>query len=106
MLVHHADPCGHRVTRPGEMLRHIIKQDFTLFGTVQAIEHVHQGGLAGTVLTEETVDFARFDDEINVIVGDKSAKPLGDPTEFELHASQSIRQRCAVLRPGDPVDLW
>jgi ribose transport system ATP-binding protein len=74
-----------RVTGAGEVLDDVVEQDLALVGLVQAVEHVHQGGLAGTVLTEKTMDLTGLDDEVDVIVGDEGAEPLRDASQFELH---------------------
>jgi hypothetical protein len=37
------------------------------------------------------MDLAGIDREVDVIVGEQSAKPFGYSTKFELHDSQSIR---------------
>jgi hypothetical protein len=42
------------------------------------------------------MDFAGLYREVDVIVGDECAKPLGDAPELELHGSQSIRQRLSL----------
>jgi hypothetical protein len=47
---------SHR--RRGEVLDDAVEQDLALVGLKQAVEHVHQRGLAGAVLAEEAVDLA------------------------------------------------
>ena len=86
VLVHHADAGAHRVAGTLEVLHDIVEQDHAVVGAVEPVEDVHQRRLAGAVLTEETVDLSRLDDEVDVVVRDEGAEPLGDPAEFELHA--------------------
>ena len=92
VLVDHADAGGHGIPRPTEMLHDVIEEDLALIGTVQAIQDVHEGRLAGTVLAEQRVDLTRLDDEVDVVVGDEPAEAFGDPAELELHSSQSIEK--------------
>jgi len=60
VLMHHADSGGHRISRAGEMLLHPVEKNLALLGPIEAAENIHQRRLAGTVLTEQTVDLARF----------------------------------------------
>ena len=87
MLVHHADAGAHRVAGAAEVLDVIVEEDDALVGGVEPVEHVHQRRLARAVLAEQAVDLARLDDEIDVVVGDEAAEPLGDSAEFELHGA-------------------
>ena len=82
VLVHHADAGVHRVTGAGEVLHLVVEQDLALVGLVQAVQHVHEGGLACAVLAEQAVDLARFDREVNVVVRDQRTEPLGDAAKF------------------------
>ena len=85
VLVHHADAGLHGVAGAGEVLDGVVEQDLALVGLVQAVEDVHQGGLACAVLAEQAVDLTGFDREVDVVVRDQGAEPLGDAAEFELH---------------------
>ena len=85
MLVDHADSGAHRVTGSGEMLDGVVEQDLALVGLVEAVEHVHEGGLAGAVLSEKGVDLTGFDREVDVVVRDQGTERLCDATELELH---------------------
>ena len=85
VLVHHADPGLDRVARSVEVDRATVDQQLTLVRRVQAVEHVHQRALAGTVLAEERVDLTRLDREVDVVVGHQGPEPLGDPLELQSH---------------------
>ena len=61
VLVDHADAGGDRVAGAGEVLHHVVEDDLALVGRVEAVEDVHQRGLAGAVLAEQRVDLARLD---------------------------------------------
>ena len=52
--------------------------DDTLLGLVQAEQNTHQRALAGAVLSQKRVDFAFFQLEGNVIVGDDAGESLRD----------------------------
>jgi len=98
VLVHHADARRHGVAGAGEPLDDVVEQDLALVGLVQAVQHVHERGLARAVLAEQRVDLSRFDDEVDVIVGHEAAEALGDAAEFELHnctLSRGVRGRRA-----------
>jgi hypothetical protein len=85
VLVHHADAGTHGVTRAREVLDVVVEQDLALVGLVQAVEDVHQRGLAGAVLAEQAVDLAGLDGQADVVVGGQRAESLGDAPQFELH---------------------
>ena len=85
VLVHHADAGSHRVARAGEVLDLVVQEDLALVGGVQAVQDVHQRGLAGAVLPEQAVDLARLDDEVDVVVRDERPEALGDASKLEPH---------------------
>jgi hypothetical protein len=87
VLMHHADACGHRVAGAGEPLHDTVEQDLALVGPIQAVQNVHEGGLASAVLSEKGVDLTGFDCQIDVVIGDQCTESLGDPAKFELHGS-------------------
>ena len=82
-------PAAHGVAGTGEVLDLVVEQDLALVGLVEAVEHVHQRGLAGAVLAEQAVDLAGLDREVDVVVGDQVTEALGDAAEFELHGVAS-----------------
>ena len=95
VLVHHADPGAHRVAGALEVLHVIVEEDHALVGGVQAVEDIHERRLARAVLAQQAVDLSRLDDEIDAVVGDEGAEPLGDPAEFELHGADPSDGGCA-----------
>ena len=64
-----------------------VDEDLALVGVQQAEEDVHQRRLAGAVLTEEAVDLAGLDDEVDLVVGGEGTESLRDPAEFDAHQS-------------------
>ena len=62
---------------------HAVDEDLALVRLQQAVELVHQGGLAGAVLAEQGVDLAGLDGQVDVVVGHQVAEALGDAAQFE-----------------------
>ena len=58
VLVHHSDARRHRVARAPEMLHLAADDDLALVWLVQPVEHVHEGGFAGTVLAQQGVNLS------------------------------------------------
>jgi hypothetical protein len=83
VLVHHADPVLDGVSWATDPDWLIVQEDLAVVGLQQTIEDVHQGRLASPVLTEQRVDLARLDREVDVVVGDEVAETLGDAAQFE-----------------------
>jgi hypothetical protein len=86
VLVNHADARSNGVAGTGEGDRLVVDEDLALVGLVEAVEDVHERGLARAVLTEQPVDLAGTDDQVDALVGDDARKPLCDPPQLELHA--------------------
>jgi hypothetical protein len=78
VLVHHPDARADRVARAADVHRPAIDQDLALVGLQQAVQDVHEGRLAGAVLAEQSVDLARLDGQVDVIVGDQITEALRD----------------------------
>ena len=89
VLVHHADAGRDGVAGTGEVLDLVVEQDLALVGPVEAVQHVHQRGLAGAVLAQEAVDLARLDRQRDPVVGDQRPEALGDVTQLQLHGVAS-----------------
>jgi hypothetical protein len=66
-----------------------VDQDRALVRSVEPEEGVHQGGLPSTVLSEEAVDLARLDDQVDRVVRREGAEPLGDSLQLQTHAATS-----------------
>src|SRR5699024_4982637 len=87
VLVHHADPGIDRIAGAVDRCRFAVEQDLAFVGVEQPVQHVHQGGLAGTVLAEEAVDLTGLDGQVYPVVGCQRAEPLGQPPNLELHSA-------------------
>ena len=86
VLVHHADAGPDRVARALEPHRLAVDEDLALVGPVEPAEDVHQRRLAGAVLAEQAEDFAGADGQVDRVVGDDVAEPLGDAAKFDIQA--------------------
>jgi hypothetical protein len=49
----------------------------------EAVEDVHQRGLASAVLAEQGVDLPRLDSKVDVVVRDQITEALRDTAQFE-----------------------
>src|SRR5262249_32308831 len=63
-------------------------------GLHDAIDDLHQRRLAGAVLAEHRVDFARQDGEVDAVVGDDRGIDLGDSLELETGRRALAPGRC------------
>ncbi|GAA0305552.1 hypothetical protein GCM10010302_50260 [Streptomyces polychromogenes] len=78
----HADAAGDGLAGvvEGDLLP--VDGDGALVRLLHAVEDLHQGRLAGTVLTDEGVDRALADGDGDVLVGDDAGETLGDAVQF------------------------
>ena len=83
VLVHHADARVDRVLRGRERDGLAVQPDLALVGLVQPVEDVHQRRLAGAVLTEQRVNLAARQFEVDMVVGDDARERLDDPAHLE-----------------------
>ena len=89
VLVDHADAGRDGVAGTGEVLDLVVEQDLALVGPVEAVEHVHQRGLAGAVLAEQAWISPGSTVSGDPVVGDERAEALGDVAQLELHGDAS-----------------
>src|ERR1700674_447442 len=94
MLVHHPDPGLDRIARRPEAHRPAVQQDLPVVGSIEAVEDVHQGRLAGAVFAEERMHFAPPDVEVDTVVREDSGELLADSTHLE---DELVRHRSAIL---------
>ena len=87
--MHHADLVGHGVFRVANGYDLVIDEQLATVRRNHAVEHVHQSGLARAVLSEQTMNLSRLDDEIDILVGRERTEVLGDRSKFQLHESQT-----------------
>ena len=90
MLVDHTDAqlLGIFGRRDGHFLTiHIYG---TAVRLVNAGEHIHQRGLAGTVFSQKRQDLARTGSQVNVLIGNHTAKGFGYAPHFDSKVFRHI----------------
>ncbi len=99
VLIKHANTFGQCISRRVEPDRLAIEQNLAARGRLIAGEDLHQGTLAGTVLPYQRVDFARFQDQTNAIVGFHTSKILAYIPKLYLHdTSLKVDQTGDLIR--------
>ena len=83
MLVDHPDTGRHGLLGIVEVLLHAIDVDRSLVRGQQPVQDVHEGRLAGTVLTEQAMDAPGNDVEVDVVVGRKRPESLRDSAQTQ-----------------------
>ena len=73
--------------------RAAVDEDRPGVGQHQADKHFHQRGLARPVLSQDAVDSAPVQGQVNLVAGDDAAEALGYSNEFD-------RRRRGVNPPG------
>ena len=79
MLVDHADAQLDGLARGVDLLGLAPDQDLALVGLLQAVEHLHQGGLAGAVLADQRMHLALAHLEVDLVVGHDAGVAAGHP---------------------------
>ncbi len=92
MLVHHADAEAASRLRIGDRDRLAVDAELAAIGLDQAGEDAHQRGLAGAVLAEQGVNFARLDGKAHRIVGHDGAEADAHIAHFD---GRRAGRRCA-----------
>jgi hypothetical protein len=82
MLMHHADAFGDGIFGGTEMNRFTIYLDRATAGAVHARQGIHQGAFARPIFTEQGMNLAWFQGEINVIICQDSWKTNHDVGHF------------------------
>ena len=95
MLMDHADARRDRVVRRADRGRPARNADFATVGLIEAVQDRHQGRLARAVFTDDAVDGAARNLEMDVPVGVNRAETL-------VYADQFDRSFCHA--PDQP--LW
>lgn len=106
MLVDHPDAAGHGVLGVPDVGPLAVHEDLALVRGVEAVEDLHQGGLAGAVLAEEAEDLTPPQRDRDVVVGRDLPEPLGHAPHLEdgrgrgpnrLRAGFALRQRAPSI---------
>jgi hypothetical protein len=69
MLVDHANAKLRSIAGGTDFHRVAVDPDLPCIWAVKASQHIHEGALARTILTKQSVDLARSYREIRLIVG-------------------------------------
>jgi hypothetical protein len=97
-----ADPGPLGVARAVKRPRRAGELDRALVGRVHTGHDLHEGGLAGAVLTDDGVHFTRQDIEVHPFEDAHAEERLADAPEREQRRRQSVRHqgplRCVVSR--------
>ncbi len=83
MLMNHADPHGQGIAGAAEVNRCSVEQNLTPVRAVESCQHVHQGAFAGTVFTEQGMNFARGDGQRDIVQGDDPGKGFADILDLQ-----------------------
>ena len=78
MLMHHSDSKCIGVIGVVDFNLPAIDFDLSLLRLIQAEQNTHEGGFAGSVFSQQRVDFALFNLQRHIVVGFKAAKPFCD----------------------------
>ena len=90
VLKHHADPERTRLCRVGDLDALAVPEDLALVGLHGAINDLHQGALARTVLAQNGVDLARGDRQIDAGVRHDRRVALGDIAQLQSLGHDSL----------------
>ena len=77
VLVHHAQAMLDRIGGRAEAHLLAPDEDPPASGLQHAVEHVHEGGLAGAILADDALYLALPDDKVYVVVREKVPERLG-----------------------------
>ena len=83
MLVHHADPGLDRIGRRADGNRCAINANFPSIGLVEAEQDRHQCGFASPIFTDNAVNGALCDGEVDILVGMNRAETLVDADHLD-----------------------
>ena len=72
------------IARSLEVDHRSIDEDLTLVGGVEAVEDVHQSGLAGAVLPEQTEDLTGLNGQVDRVIGQDAGESLGYVSQLQL----------------------
>ncbi len=83
VLEHHADAAFAGLGRVAHGHPFALPVDRAGVRLGDAVDDLHQGALAGAVLAEQGVDFARLDRQVDTVVGQAAWVLFGDAAELE-----------------------
>ena len=101
MLVDHADPQRDRVAGRGDLHLVASDEDPPAVRRVHAVQHPHERGLAGAVLSDQRMHLTRAQLEIHLVVGEHTGESLRDVIEHDEGRGPVVPRPVAV-RHGSP----
>ena len=78
MLVHHADPLSDCIPRIANARRLTPQVDRSGIGLLQPVEDLHQGGFAGAIFADQSVNLPGLQVEADPVVGPYAGENFGD----------------------------
>src|SRR6267143_4773576 len=87
VLVDHSDAERDSVARTGDSHLAPAEADRSRIGPIEAVQDVHQGGLARAVLADEGVDLALVDGQVDAVECLKIPEALADPAHLEQRSA-------------------
>ena len=100
VLMDHADAQLYCVAGRLHLYAASIDQNFALGRLIEAVDNVHQGGLAGPIFAEQGQYLAATERQIDLLVGDDSGEELGDLTNFKFGLHVAVLAVGRVLQPA------
>src|SRR5262249_46752793 len=97
VLEDHSDAGVDGVACGVELALDAVHEDRALVGPLGPVERLHQGRLAGTVLTHDGVDRPGFDAQVHPVVGDDPREPLDDVAQLDSQRPRPLRVRHSAL---------
>ena len=101
MLVDHPDAEGQRILRRTDTDLPAVHGDCAAVRLIHAVQYLHQGGLAGAVLTQYGQDFPPAGGKVHTSVGKHPGKDFRDPAEgkgFIVWGFHDVPPPCRVRR--------
>ena len=93
-------PGGHGIAGAVELHWLVVNEDLALGGLVEAKKNVHEGRFTGPVFTEQGMDLAGLDDDVDVVVGSEVAESFGDAPKLEFHVCYPFFFSSGPIRAG------
>ena len=107
MLVHHRNAARTRFGRTRYVEGPAVELEAPLVGAHRAVDDLHEGGLAGAVLSEDGEHFTGRDIHVDAVVGNDPRVPLGDifqaETWMHAEAGRRVGRPCQKLVRSGPA---
>jgi hypothetical protein len=91
-LMHHADTKRDGILWTTDLDRLLIDQDRAGIHGMKPVQNLHQGALAGAVLAQQSMNFSRFDGQVDITIGHDPGKTLDDFSHCEQRQSRLLER--------------